>query len=124
MDGELAGKLEPGAPPPNRRIAAMKELADEGIRTWAFLGPLIPTLNDSTGSLTEVIRVLKDGGCGRILYDKLRLKPIVRKRLEKALDEESSDIFRLAESKDWADKTYSEVERICREVGIECERAF
>lgn len=124
LDEELAKKLEPGAPPPRKRIAALKELADAGIRTWAFLGPIIPTLNDSTESLTEVITALKDAGCEKILYDKLRLKPIVRKRMEKALGEKSAEIFRLARSKDWADKVYAEVERICGEVGVECERAF
>jgi len=124
MDRELARKLEPGASPPEQRVAALQKISDAGIRTWAFLGPIIPTLNDSTESLTEVIRALKDAGCGRILYDKLRLKPIVRKRMERALGKETAKIFRLAASKDWAERIYSEVERICVEVGIVCERAF
>jgi DNA repair photolyase len=123
MDEHLARKLEPGAPPPQRRIAAFKELAANGIRTWAFVGPIIPTLNDSVESLESVIVSLKDAGCQRILYDKLRLKPLVRKRMERALGE-CAEIFRLANTKEWVEKIYAEVERICCDVGVKCERAF
>jgi len=124
MDEELARRLEPGAVPPQRRIAALRELTDNGIRTWAFLGPIIPTMNDSVDSLETALRVIRDTGCKRVLYDKLRLKPIVKKRMEMALGEESAVIFRLASSRGWAEKVYADVEIICAEAGVECERAF
>ena len=124
LDERLAKRIEPGVAPPQKRIAALKELADNGIRTWAFLGPIIPTLNDSAGSLEEVIMAVKDSGCQRILYDKLRLKPIVRKRMEKALGEESAEVFKLVNNREWAERVYADVERICAEVGVGCERAF
>ncbi len=35
-------KLEPAAPPIPARIEALKRLREEGIRTWAFIAPMLP----------------------------------------------------------------------------------
>jgi DNA repair photolyase len=46
LDAELARKLEPRTSPPERRLAAIRTLADAGIPTGVMAAPMIPGLND------------------------------------------------------------------------------
>ncbi|MAY81267.1 MAG: radical SAM protein [Deltaproteobacteria bacterium] len=46
LDAKIARAIEPSAPPPQRRIAVVKALADAGIPVGISLGPMIPGLND------------------------------------------------------------------------------
>jgi DNA repair photolyase len=46
LDRELARKLEPRAAAPQRRLAAVKALADAGIPVGVMAAPMIPQLND------------------------------------------------------------------------------
>ena len=103
----------------------MKTLSDAGINTWVFLWPVIPRLNDSADSLGAVVKAAKDAGCKRIIYDKLRLKPILQERLKKMLGySESKDIFRLAQDKEWEERVFIDIEVLCDDAGLKCEKAF
>ncbi|MEM2865649.1 MAG: radical SAM protein [Candidatus Hadarchaeales archaeon] len=42
----LARRLEPGAPPPERRLKALRELSDAGVPVSVRLDPVIPGLNE------------------------------------------------------------------------------
>jgi DNA repair photolyase len=46
LDRELARKMEPRAAAPQRRLAAVKALADAGIPVGVMAAPMIPQLND------------------------------------------------------------------------------
>lgn len=126
LDERLASRLEPGAPSPKKRLDALKKLSDAGIKTWVFLGPVIPTLNDSKDSLGEVIASVKSAGCSKLLFDKLRLKPLVRNRLAPVLGNDAEKIFAQAgqRQKAWADVVYSKIETLCRDASLKCEKAF
>ncbi len=50
----LSRKLEPRAPPPERRLGAMKKLSSAGVPVSLRLDPIIPGLND-----TEITRIIK-----------------------------------------------------------------
>lgn len=41
-DERIRKKLEPSAPPIPARIEALKRLREKGIRTWAFIAPMLP----------------------------------------------------------------------------------
>ncbi len=45
-DDAMARKVEPGAPPPSRRFAAMKLLSDARIPVSVLVAPVVPGLND------------------------------------------------------------------------------
>ncbi len=62
MSDEIARKLEPGAPPPIRRMRALKKLSSHGIPTILRLDPIIPGLNDSKKSISEVLEGAKRAG--------------------------------------------------------------
>jgi len=61
-DDELALKLEPGAPSPSRRYAAMARLAAAGIRSGALLMPVLPFIEDTAENIEAVVRRTHESG--------------------------------------------------------------
>ncbi len=55
-DDELAGKVEPGAPLPSRRLAAMAACAAAGIHTGAMLMPVLPFIEDTEENVRTIVR--------------------------------------------------------------------
>ena len=124
MDSQLAEFLEPGAPEPAKRMKAVRELSEAGIKTWIFLGPVIPTLNDSAESLSRIIELAKDSGAEKIMFDRLRLKPVVRKRMNLVLGEDISIIEEKLVGSVWFSDISGEVEEICEKFDLGCAKAF
>ena len=54
-DDALAAKIEPGAPPPSRRLAALKKLSEAGIFAGVLLMPVLPFLEDSDENVLSVV---------------------------------------------------------------------
>jgi DNA repair photolyase len=54
-DDALAHQVEPGAPPPSARLAAMRGLAARGIAVGTTLMPVLPFLEDSEANLTAIL---------------------------------------------------------------------
>jgi DNA repair photolyase len=125
MDAAMATQLEPGAPAPERRIAALKTLSDAGISTWVFLGPVIPRLNDSSEMLADVVNAAKNSGARKLIYDKLRLKPLLQERLKKKFGySRTKDIFKLAGDKEWEERVFIDIEVLGDDAGLKVEKAF
>jgi DNA repair photolyase len=62
-DDDLARKLEPGAPSPARRFAAMKALAEAGICTGTALMPVLPFIEDQEANIAAIVeRTCEAGG--------------------------------------------------------------
>jgi len=80
--------LEPYTSSIQKRLDAMKEISDIGIRTSVFFGPIYPTvkLND----LDEIINTFIENGAGEIMLDKLNLKPGVKQNVERLLNSDIS----------------------------------
>ncbi len=55
-DDGLAAKLEPGAPPPSRRFAAMRELAAAGVHTGTLMMPVLPFLTDTPANIAAIVQ--------------------------------------------------------------------
>lgn len=66
-DDELAGKIEPNAPPPSARMAAMEALASAGVFTGVLLTPVLPFLTDRREDILELVRQAKERGA-RFVY--------------------------------------------------------
>ncbi len=62
VDDELAAKIEPHAPPPSRRLAAMSELAAAGIKTGTAMMPVLPFINDTDENAAAVARATAAAG--------------------------------------------------------------
>ncbi len=75
LNENLARKLEPMAPSPEKRIRAMQSLIDMGIKTIARVDPLIPGINDDENQLRELVRELADIGIYQIISSTYKAKP-------------------------------------------------
>jgi len=83
-DYDIARALEPFAPSPNARFAAMKELADAGIQVGIGIAPTIP------GLTTDIPRLLKRArhcGATKAFINMLRLPGSVAPYFEQRLRE-------------------------------------
>jgi DNA repair photolyase len=75
----LARQLEPKAPTPKRRLAAVRALAEQRIPVGVFVMPVIPLLTDDAEGLNEVARQAKAAGAGYLGARPLFLMPSAKK---------------------------------------------
>ena len=74
----LTYRLEPGAPPPRRRLAAVRRCRREGIDVGIRLSPILPGLTDRQGQVERTIRAAVENGAQWLEADVLRLPPAER----------------------------------------------
>lgn len=75
MNARLARLLEPRAPRPDLRIAALAEMRKAGLRSGVLCSPLMPGLTDSRASIDAVARAAKAAGANFFAAGALFLKP-------------------------------------------------
>jgi DNA repair photolyase len=92
LDEEVKRRFEPGASPIAARLQALRSLSDAGIPTWAFCGPVLPSITDDESSLDALFAELKVAGAGHVLVDSLNQRGAVRGRLNKVLKEHYPDL--------------------------------
>ena len=123
VNDDISRTLEPGAPLPGRRIAALSRMADQGLNAYALVGPLLPLLTER--DVDEMVEALSSTGIKWVMLDRFRPRPgmfddIARRpggegiadRLEKA---HRAEDYRGLESL---------VRRKFTEKGIRCVNAF
>jgi DNA repair photolyase len=97
LDPDLARKLEPRAPTPPRRLAAIEALAAAGIPTGVLAAPMIPALNDP--ELEAILAAAKARGASRAGYVLLRLpleiKDLFREWLEAHVPDRAEHVLSL-----------------------------
>ncbi len=71
LDDDLARRLEPRAPRPERRLAAVRELTRAGVPVAVMMAPVIPGLNDH--EIKAVLAAAKQAGAVAADYILLRL---------------------------------------------------
>lgn len=71
LDRDLARKLEPRAPTPMKRLAAIRKLSEAGIPTTVMIAPVIPALTDH--ELERIMEAAHLAGASGAVYILLRL---------------------------------------------------
>lgn len=66
-DGELAARVEPRAPSPGRRLAALEELSRAGLFAGVLMMPVLPFLEDTPDNIRTVVERSADAGA-RFIY--------------------------------------------------------
>lgn len=69
-DDALAAKIEPNAPPPSRRLAALETLSEAGLFAGVLLMPVLPFLEDSDENVLGVVEGAAKAGA-RFIYPAL-----------------------------------------------------
>jgi DNA repair photolyase len=75
LDEALARLLEPRAPRPELRVAAVRKLTQAGVRVGVLAHPMMPLINDSEKSLDAVCAAAAASGASSFSASPLFLKP-------------------------------------------------
>jgi DNA repair photolyase len=92
VDDELARKIEPRAPRPDLRLAAVRKLADAGIETGVFCCPLLPLITDSQQQIHAVASAAKDAGARFLAGNTVFLKQSALRVFLPFLDEQFPEL--------------------------------
>lgn len=66
-DDALASRVEPHAPPPTARFAAIRELSGAGLFTGVLLMPVLPFLEDTPDNVRDIVHMAAESGA-RFIY--------------------------------------------------------
>ncbi len=80
LDGALARTMEPRAPTPKKRLAAVRALAEAGVPVSVLVAPIVPAINDQ--EIEDIVAAAAEAGARTVNFVLLRLphevKDIVR----------------------------------------------
>jgi DNA repair photolyase len=79
LDEALARLLEPRAPRPRLRVAAVRTLSEAGVRVGVLAHPMMPLINDSEKSIEAVCAAAVASGATSFSANPLFLKPCAQK---------------------------------------------
>ena len=71
LDDHYAKIFEPLASPPSERLRALETLNKSGVKTYAFIGPLLPSVSDSVDKIHEILKAVEAVGTKSVIIDKL-----------------------------------------------------
>jgi DNA repair photolyase len=89
LDPDLARRMEPRAPTPSRRLAAMRELSRAGVPVTVLASPMIPGLNDS--EVETILEASARAGAHSARYILVRLPREVKDLFAEWLEAEYPD---------------------------------
>ncbi len=97
LDAGLARAMEPRAPTPSRRLAAIRALADAGVPVQLMMAPVIPGLTDH--EVEPILRAARDAGAQVARWILLRLphevSPLFRDWLDRHRPERAERVMNL-----------------------------
>jgi len=109
-DAALARKLEPRAPSPDLRFAALRKLCTAGLNAGVLCSPLLPGINDSADSINAVAeRAAANGACflgAHPLFLKSCSRPTWLSFVREHLPHLAEDYNRRFAAADFVDATY------------------
>jgi len=92
LDDEVRRVFEPRSSPVPARLEALAKLAEAGVKTWAFCGPLLPFLSDGDEQMDALFRELARVGVSYIIVDSMKLIAAIRKNVEAVLERHYPDL--------------------------------
>lgn len=93
LDDKVARFLEVKAPAISDRLKALKQLYEEGIPTYAFIGPILPYFTARKDKLNELLDKLGEVGVKEVWFEHINLNGPIKARLYDYLQKESPDLI-------------------------------
>jgi DNA repair photolyase len=115
LDKGLQKVLELYASEPQERLDTLKKAQEKGIKTWVFLGPLLPEFTDTPANLEALFRALKGLNLDSIYVDRLNPRWGVLDSLKKGLGGRYFTNLRLLLYKATNPRRYAEYSRQLKE---------
>jgi len=100
LDDALAGKLEPYAPGPARRLKALSAAARKGIKTLCRIDPLLPGVNDDARALAELMKRLAAAGVNQVVSSTFKKRRDSAKRFAQAFPDAAAATESLYETRE------------------------
>jgi len=127
LDEGLRRLIEPRSSPSAGRLALLQEAKRRGIRTYAFVGPLLPYLSDTENSLTPLLKAVKDVGADYFYVDRLNrrfgvwpsLKSLLQEHFPDLMDEYRWIFFNERASREYSDRLIVTVDCLARKQGLD-----
>ncbi len=142
LQPKVAMTVEPRAPTPQRRLAAVRKLADAGIPTYVSISPVIPAITDM--EIEQLLAAAADAGARSAFFLPVRLPwevaPLFRAWLDTHFPDRASKVMatinslrggrdndpeffsRMRGSGPWADLLRTRFRIACRKHGLNTER--
>jgi DNA repair photolyase len=139
---EIARTLEPRAPAPRKRLAAVKALAAAGVPAWVAIAPVVPGITDH--ELEHLVEAAAEAGAKGVFYLPVRLPfevaPLFRAWLDEHFPDRAAKVMHIIQSmrggKDndpnwfsrmrgqgpWADLLKARFERAVKKHGLNLDR--
>jgi DNA repair photolyase len=78
VDMDVWRKTEPGTAPPQKRLRAIRQMIDAGIKVGVSIAPVLPGISDSPAQLEDVVRAAREAGATGVWANVLHLRPGTR----------------------------------------------
>jgi DNA repair photolyase len=78
LDEQVWRATEPGTPHPLRRVAAVRQLNEAGVRAGVLIAPVLPGISDSAAQLEAVVGACVEAGAVSVSTIYLHLRPGIR----------------------------------------------
>lgn len=107
LDNKASRFLEVFAPPVTERIKALKELNKHNIKTYAFIGPILPHFIKSKKEIDELLDSVQDAGTNEVWLEHINLSSKIKDRLFAYLKTEAPELipdFEVADSHRYRDQ--------------------
>jgi DNA repair photolyase len=100
LDRRIAATLEPRAPAPERRLAAVARLAEAGVPVYVSIAPVIPAITDH--ELEHLVERAAAAGAGHVFFIPVRLPwevaPLFRAWLDEHFPDRASKVMATIQS--------------------------
>lgn len=125
-DSDLARGYEPYASRVEERFEALERIIREGVRTWVFIGPIMPYITDKGEGLELLLSKLTDLGVEEVIVDRLNFRQGVRERVMLFIERYHPELLERYRnlSDSYFDRVKGEVARLCKEKGLTFTQAW
>ncbi|MEF8832054.1 MAG: radical SAM protein [Candidatus Thermoplasmatota archaeon] len=94
LDENFRKKFEPNAPPISERLSAIRELKEENLDVWVFIGPLFPYLNDGKEDLIRLKETIESLNIEEVYLDKLNMRERVWDNIKSLLEPKMQEKYK------------------------------
>lgn len=108
--------IDKDSPVPSSRMRALGILADSGIQTWMYLGPIIPGVNDSKDSIHTLLEFARNHGI-RVIYDSISMYPGSEKMLSSVI---RTEYWHNGVPRSWWTSVEDTIRQFSLQLGVRC----
>jgi len=123
IDDNISRIFECYAPPSSLRILALKKLNEAGIKTYAFVGPLLPHFVANEESLKKLFKKIKDSGTKKVWAEHINLTGSKMERLITLVGDQLTEgelkLFKDSQTDEYKMKLSNMILGIVKEYGLE-----